>query len=71
MQVEAAAYKNIELSLGADHSSDIVFATDNILEARAAAAAGWKAVIVDRPGNKPLPGDCEFRVISTMAGLLS
>ena len=38
-QVEAASYRNIALSLGVDSPADILFATDNILEARAAGRA--------------------------------
>lgn len=70
LQVEAEAYNNIALSLGVDAPSQILFATDNILEARAAAAAGWRAVIADRPGNAALPADCEFRVVQSMTDLL-
>ena len=68
-KIESAAYHAIELSLGVDSPSDILFATDNILEARAAAVAGWRAVIVDRPGNNPLPVDCEFTVVTSMGDL--
>ena len=66
IKIETPAYHNIALSLGTDSPSDILFATDNILEARAAAAAGWRAVVVDRPGNKPLPPDCEFKVVTSI-----
>lgn len=53
-QVVAASYDNIALSLGVDSPGDVLFATDNPAEARAAAAAGWRAVLVERPGNAPL-----------------
>lgn len=69
IKVETPAYFNIALSLGTDSPSDILFATDNILEARAAVAAGWRAVVVDRPGNKPLPADREFRVVTSIEEL--
>lgn len=49
----------------------ILFATDVLAEAEAAAAAGWRAVLVSRPGNKPLPEEPGFRVIESMAQLLS
>jgi len=65
-KIEGASYGNIALSLGVDSPGDILFATDNILEARAAAAAGWSVVVADRPGNQPLPSDCEFKVVRSM-----
>jgi methylthioribulose 1-phosphate dehydratase/enolase-phosphatase E1 len=49
----------------------ILFATDVLAEAQAAAAAGWRAVLVSRPGNKPLPKQPGFRVIEAMTELLS
>lgn len=70
-KIEKASYENIELALGVDGPGDILFATDNIFEARAAAAAGWEVVIADRPGNKELPKDCEFRVVQSMMGLFT
>jgi methylthioribulose 1-phosphate dehydratase/enolase-phosphatase E1 len=70
VKVEAQSYANIALSLGADAPSDILFATDNVLEAQAAGQAGWRAVVVDRPGNKPLPENySEFKVVNTMEDL--
>ncbi len=70
IQVEAASYREIALCLGVDHPSDILFATDALVEAQAAAAAGWRAVLVERPGNKPLPAGHGFRVIGSMQELL-
>ena len=70
MKIESSSYENIALSLGVDAPSDILFATDNILEARAAVGAGWQAVVVDRPGNKALPAECEFKVIMSMDDLI-
>jgi methionine salvage enolase-phosphatase E1 len=52
-------------------SLQVLFATDILAEAQAAAAAGWRAVLVTRPGNKPLPQDHGFRVIESMQELLS
>lgn len=49
----------------------VLFATDVLAEAEAAAAAGWRAVLVSRPGNKPLPEQPGFRVIESMQQLLS
>ena len=69
-QVEASAYENIALSLGVDSPGEVLFATDNQAEAVAAAAAGWRAVLVDRPGNKPLGEAPGFPVITSMEDLL-
>jgi hypothetical protein len=69
-QVEAASYREIALSLGVDHPSEILFATDALAEAQAAQAAGWRAVLVERPGNKALPAGHGFRVVTSMQQLL-
>ncbi|PNH07187.1 putative bifunctional methylthioribulose-1-phosphate dehydratase/enolase-phosphatase E1 [Tetrabaena socialis] len=70
LKAEPASYANIALSLGTDAPADILFATDSLPEAQAAAAAGWRAVLVERPGNKELPEGHGFRVISSMQELL-
>jgi methylthioribulose 1-phosphate dehydratase/enolase-phosphatase E1 len=49
----------------------VLFATDVLAEAQAAAAAGWRAVLVSRPGNKALPEQPGFRVIESMQQLLT
>lgn len=66
------SYKEISLSLGVDEPSQITFATDVYGEAVAARQAGWEAVLVVRPGNKPLPADAkdEFRVVESLEQLL-
>lgn len=71
-QVEAWSYREIALSLGVDASEEIVFATDIYAEAVAAKEAGWKAVLVTRPGNKPLPAEAsvEFSVIKNLEDLM-
>ena len=69
-KVERSSYANIALSLGVDAPSDILFATDMLGEAQAARAAGWQAVLVERPGNKPLPEGHGFRVIASIQDLL-
>lgn len=69
-KVESSSYRNIALSLGVDSPSELLFATDVLAEAQAAAEAGWQAVLVERPGNKPVPAGHGFRVISNMADLL-
>lgn len=53
-KVEASSYENIALSLGAEQPDDIMFATDNGLEAVAARQAGWNVVLLERPGNGPI-----------------
>eukprot|EP00775_Hariotina_reticulata_P005707 gene5707-5947_t len=55
---EAASYQNIFLTIGVDQPQE------------AAQAAGWEAVLVVRPGNKPLPENNGFRVIEDMGQLL-
>ena len=50
--MEATSYRNIALSLGADSPADLLFATDNPAEARAAAEAGWQ-VSHARDGGSP------------------
>lgn len=69
-KAEARSYRDIALSLGVDSPSEILFATDALGEALAAKAAGWQAVLVCRPGNKPLPPGHGFREITTMKELL-
>ena len=68
--MEAKSYKEIALSIGVDSASQILFATDNILEGYAAAEAGWRVAMAVRPGNKALPSDHQFRVVSNMNDLL-
>jgi methylthioribulose 1-phosphate dehydratase / enolase-phosphatase E1 len=70
VQVEEDSYHEIALALGVDDPSEIMFATDNILEAQAAAAAGWGVVLALRPGNHPLPSDTKLRMIHSMNELL-
>lgn len=70
LQVEAASYDNIALSLGVNKPAQIIFATDNIQEAEAASKAGWQVGLTVRPGNKPLPAQHNFRVIDSMQDLV-
>jgi len=58
---EAQSYTNIAKALNLA-PSEIVFATDNVLEADAAFEAGMKVVVMDRPGN-PETGDHSHRVL--------
>jgi len=72
LQVEASSYREIGLSLGVDSGEEIMFATDIYAEAVAAKKAGWNAVLVTRPGNKPLPANArqDFRIIENLEDLL-
>ncbi|KDD74997.1 class II aldolase and adducin, partial [Helicosporidium sp. ATCC 50920] len=63
---EAAAYRNIALSVGADEESDLLFLTDVLAEAQAARRAGWHAKLVLRPGNKPIDEEHDFEVIRSL-----
>ncbi len=58
---DAQSYTNIAKALNLD-PCEIVFATDNVLEADAAAQAGMEVVVMDRPGNPPT-GDHSHRVL--------
>jgi enolase-phosphatase E1 len=51
---EADSYRAIALALGLP-PADLLFATDVLAEAEAAVAAGFEAVLTDRPGNPPQP----------------
>ena len=51
----ASSYADILLSLGEDKPSRVLFATDSLGEAAAAAAAGLQVVVTVRPGNNALP----------------
>jgi len=70
LQVDSSSYDNIALSLGVDKPSQIIFATDSILEAEAAVTAGWQVALTVRPGNKPLPVQHSFRIIHSMQELV-
>ncbi|XP_024522590.1 probable bifunctional methylthioribulose-1-phosphate dehydratase/enolase-phosphatase E1 [Selaginella moellendorffii] len=63
---EARSYTEIFLSVGADEPSQITFATDVLAEAVAAKEAGLDTVILERPGNAPLPSGHGFRTASTL-----
>lgn len=60
---EANSYIEILLSLGVDSGSDVLFVTDVIQEAEAAAQAGLDTVLSVRPGNVALPAEHPFRTI--------
>eukprot|EP00963_Diacronema_lutheri_P011945 scaffold1518_cov331-Pavlova_lutheri.AAC.19 len=61
------SYAEIALSIGEMDKDKLVFATDVFAEADAASQAGFRAVLVVRPGNKPLPDVHEFPLVSSMS----
>ena len=71
--MEPSSYRSIAASLGVDAPSELLFATDNVYEARAAAAAGWQVVVAERPGNAVLPQEAhgEFPVATTAERFLA
>ncbi len=74
-KTQAASYKSIALSLGLEPGSgnpseSVLFATDVLAEAQAAQEAGWEAVLVVRPGNKPLTEGHGIRIVESMTELL-
>ena len=70
VQVHADSYRNIALSIGAQ-AAQLVFATDVAAEAVAARAAGWQAILVQRPSNKPLEPGHGCTVVESLTGLIS
>ena len=71
-KLEAASYSEIVLSVGADAPGKVLFATDSLGEATAAAAAGLRVVVTDRPGNNPLPeGGIAWPIAATLLEILS
>lgn len=66
MKREASSYKEIALTLGAA-PSEILFVTDILEEAEAAAQVGLSALIASRPGNAPITKSHSFRVITSFA----
>lgn len=62
---EVGSYEQILQSIGVDSGSDVLFVTDVIEEAQAAAQAGVDAVLSVRPGNKPLPAAHPFQTVTS------
>jgi len=61
---EAQSYIKIADYIGAA-PEDILFATDNLDEAKAAHDAGLQVVVMDRPGNGELPQEHPFRELKS------
>jgi enolase-phosphatase E1 len=64
---EADSYRKIARLLGLP-AREVLFATDVVAEAEAAAAAGLQAVLTDRPGNPRQPPH-EFPVVTEFTGI--
>lgn len=65
---EAESYRKICADMGRA-PEEVVFATDNLDEARAAREAGLRVYVAMRPGNPALP-DHDFQVLESFEGLL-
>ncbi len=64
-----SSYTNIALTLGVASPGRVLFLTDALAEAQAAAAAGMQVALTDRPGNAPLPPQAVhgFAVLTSFA----
>eukprot|EP00898_Chlorokybus_atmophyticus_P002980 jgi/Chlat1/3683/Chrsp24S00803 len=65
-KVASTSYVEIAETLGFDNRSQILFATDVAAEAQAATAAGFSVAVLSRPGNKELPPNHGFRVVTSL-----
>lgn len=70
LKVESQSYNNIFTEIHNKfgdriHKSDILFVTDNHLEAQAASEVGMKVLVAVRPGNKELPAGLPYSTINT------
>lgn len=70
-KVEAASYTSIAATLGVDTAGEVLFVTDALAEAVAAAHAGMRVVLTDRPGNAPLPAGHPFPVVTSLLQLVA
>lgn len=52
-KMDMSSYVSIAKALNR-HEKEVIFLSDNVKEIEAAAQAGMRAVVVDRPGNAPL-----------------
>lgn len=67
-KTEATSYQAIAAAVGVA-PGDILFVTDNLREAEAAAAAGLQVAVSQRPGNPPLP-EHDFRQIGALTDVI-
>ncbi|KAK9472530.1 HAD-like domain-containing protein [Dipodascopsis tothii] len=67
-KTEAASYGKIAAAVGIDPAA-LLFLSDNVREIEAAKAAGWNAIVAERPGNAPLTAAdrSAHRVVTTFA----
>ncbi|KAL0001964.1 hypothetical protein SO802_015745 [Lithocarpus litseifolius] len=63
---ETRSYVEILKTVGIDRPADMLFVTDDFLEAVAAAAAGLEVILSIRPGNGSLPQNHGFRTIESL-----
>ncbi|RYG61586.1 hypothetical protein EON64_18465 [archaeon] len=61
---DSASYTDIALTLGAQ-ADKVLFVTDMLVEAKAAAAAGLSVLLSSRPGNAPITEEHGFQVITS------
>ena len=66
---ESGSYTDIALTLGVESNSEILFITDIIEEAEAAAAVGVDVVLSVRPGNAALPSKHAFKTVTNFGDL--
>jgi 2,3-diketo-5-methylthio-1-phosphopentane phosphatase len=69
-KVDSSSYTQIALTLGVDSPKQVLFATDSLAEATAAAEAGMQVVVTDRPGNLPLKEGQPFPVATSLLQLV-
>ncbi|KAL6080615.1 Enolase-phosphatase E1 [Balamuthia mandrillaris] len=68
-KLEAQSYRNIAAEIGLQgegREQHILFITDNILEAQAASSVSWQVLLTKRPGNKELPAQHPFHVVTSL-----
>lgn len=67
-KTEATSYQTIAAAVGVP-PGDVLFVTDNLREAEAAAAAGLQVAVSQRPGNPSLP-EHDFRQIGALTDVI-
>ncbi|KAI8943479.1 hypothetical protein NX059_001482 [Plenodomus lindquistii] len=69
-KLEQGSYEKICTEMGTA-ASKVTFLTDNVKEAEAATRANVYSIILDRPGNAPLPDDAKttYPIIRSLADL--
>jgi enolase-phosphatase E1 len=67
-KIQADSYRAIAATIGVA-AGDVLFVTDSLREAHAAAAAGLRVAVSQRPGNPPLP-DHDFHQIAALTDVI-